>query len=179
MNAIAQRARAAALSCEAKKHAYRQTQDGVVVSFVLHPQEVPDGLAISPLGTRYSLVVVEIGDDEQPRGGDPGADRIEKTPGPAASPDRARKSWDEMSPAQQAGVLCADASFQKFLKETYTHAWSNAFSEEPEYKASWLVRGFCSVTSRRELSTDPGARALWTDLVGHYRTWQREPEVVG
>jgi hypothetical protein len=67
MNAIAQRARAAALSCEAKKHAYRQTQDGVVVSFVLHPQEVPDGLAISALGTRYMLALVEVDENEQPK----------------------------------------------------------------------------------------------------------------
>ena len=55
-----------AMHCEAKKHAYRQTQDGVVVSFVLHPHEVPDGLATAPLGSRYVLALVQIGDDEQP-----------------------------------------------------------------------------------------------------------------
>jgi uncharacterized OB-fold protein len=59
-------ARAAALNCEAKKYAYRQTKDGVVVSFVLHPNDVPNELASSQIGTRYVLAMVEIGDDEKP-----------------------------------------------------------------------------------------------------------------
>lgn len=60
-------ARAAALHVEAKKHGYRQTQDGVVVSFVLHPQEIPDALATAALGTRYMLAMVEIGDNDEPK----------------------------------------------------------------------------------------------------------------
>jgi hypothetical protein len=125
MNAIAQRARAAALSCEAKKHAYRQTQDGVVVSFVLHPQEVPDGLAISALGTRYMLALVEVDENEQPKQPREGIKQThEMAPDPAPPPDRARKSWDEMSPAQQAGMLCADAAFRKFLRETENDAFT-------------------------------------------------------
>jgi hypothetical protein len=58
-----------AMHCEAKKHAFRQTQDGVVVSFVLHPQEVPSGLTLAALGTRYMLALVEIGDNDQPVAG--------------------------------------------------------------------------------------------------------------
>jgi uncharacterized OB-fold protein len=60
-------ARLNATHCEAKKHAYRQTQDGVVVSFVLHPQDMPEGLATAPLGTRYVLAFVELNDDETPK----------------------------------------------------------------------------------------------------------------
>jgi hypothetical protein len=60
-------AREAAVHCEAKKHGYRQTQDGIVVSFVLHPEEIPDALATASLGTRYMLALVEIGEDEKPK----------------------------------------------------------------------------------------------------------------
>lgn len=55
-----------AVHCEALKVAYRQTKDGLVVSFVIHPNDMPDALAVAPLGTRYMLVVSQIGDDEQP-----------------------------------------------------------------------------------------------------------------
>jgi uncharacterized OB-fold protein len=60
-------ARESALHCEAKKHSYRQTQDGVVLSFVLHPQDVPSSLATAALGTRYILALVELNDDETPK----------------------------------------------------------------------------------------------------------------
>lgn len=56
----------AAAHCEAKLHGFRKTQDGIVVSFVLHPQEAPSCFALDPLGTRYMLAVAQIGDDEQP-----------------------------------------------------------------------------------------------------------------
>ena len=55
-----------AAHCEAKLHGFRKTQDGIVVSFVLHPQDWPQALALDPLGTRYMLAVAQIGDDEQP-----------------------------------------------------------------------------------------------------------------
>ena len=54
-----------AAHCEAKLHGFRKTQDGIVVSFVLHPQDWPQQLALDPLGTRYMLAVAQIGDDEQ------------------------------------------------------------------------------------------------------------------
>lgn len=55
----------AAAHCEAKLHGFRKTQDGIVVSFVLHPQDWPQALALDPLGTRYMLAVAQIGDDER------------------------------------------------------------------------------------------------------------------
>lgn len=59
-------AREAAMNCEAKLYAFRKTKDGTVVSFVLHPTEMPDGLAIAEIGARFVLAMVEVGDDEKP-----------------------------------------------------------------------------------------------------------------
>lgn len=56
----------AAIHFEVKKHAVRQTADGWVVSFVVHPNDMDSTFAVSPLGTRYMLAVAQIGDDEQP-----------------------------------------------------------------------------------------------------------------
>ena len=55
-----------AAHCEVKLHGFRRTQDGVVVSFVVHPSEVPQCLALDPLGQRYMIGIAAIGDDEQP-----------------------------------------------------------------------------------------------------------------
>ena len=52
--------------CEAKKISYRQSRDGLVVSFVIHPSDMPDELALAPLGQRYVLALAAIGDDEEP-----------------------------------------------------------------------------------------------------------------
>jgi len=54
------------MHCEARKIAYRQSKDGLVVSFVIHPNDMPDALAVAPLGQRYMLALAAIGDDEKP-----------------------------------------------------------------------------------------------------------------
>jgi len=56
-----------AMNCEAKLYAFRKTREGTVVSFVIHPQEIPEGLATADIGARIMLAMVEIGDDERPK----------------------------------------------------------------------------------------------------------------
>ena len=141
-------ARDAALSCEAKKHAYRQTQDGVVISFVLHPQEVPDGLALAPLGTRFSLVVVEIGDDEQPvknvaANGSQAATR-EVVAGDTA-PSPARRPFTSLPLPQQAALLCQDKVFWSFIREE----WDRECLSELE--ATDLLYERYQIESRRDI----------------------------
>ncbi len=57
-------ARQSAAHCEARKIAYRQSKEGVVISFVLHPNEIPDSVATAALGTRFLLALVELNDDD-------------------------------------------------------------------------------------------------------------------
>lgn len=188
-------ARDNALSCEAKKHAYRQTQDGVVVSFVLHPQEVPDALAIAPLGTRYALVVVELNDDDTPK--QQGAARPDtadfepttRARRPAVSPDRVRygeamhaQIQDDLKPrhpvapdkrlAQQAGIMCGDPIFHRFLSE------QGMFRKLPdtmsvEGAAATAVRLICGVKSRSEIVPGTPAGDAWDKLMGEFEMWKR------
>lgn len=60
-------AREAAINCEAKLYAFRKTRDGTVVSFVLHPQEVPNDLATANIGARFVLAMVELDDNDKPK----------------------------------------------------------------------------------------------------------------
>lgn len=170
--------RDAAINCEVRKIAYRQTKDGVVVSFVLHPNEVPSELANAHLGTRYMIALVEIGDDDQPKGGDRTeagriSEQLDTAPRQETKTGGAR-SWDSMSAAQQAGILCADKAFQKFITEKNGWAW-----QPNDEQAAQYIRDYCDVQSRSNIDTTPGRRVLWDNLVAGFRTWQQYPELVG
>ena len=167
-----------AIHFEGVKHAYRQTKDGVVISFVVHPHDVPKGLADAPLGSRYIVALVQVGDDEQ------AVQTKEVVPNPhskpaidarplPAEPDRhsagaKRMDWRELQPAAQAALRCDQPAFQAFLREehNYSHV-SDADS------AANAVRHICVVKSRSEFSTDHRKRVLWKQLDDQFQAWQR------
>jgi hypothetical protein len=170
-------ARDSAQHCEAKKHALRQTQDGIVVAFVLHPNDVPPSLQLAPLGTRYMLALVEIADDETPVTGKEATTSVEpqapQEPAPPPKDHTARASserkWHEITPAQQAGIRCNEVPFVKFLGTL-----------SPEVKstkdAAMFVRGWCDVDSRSDIrGVEPVAR--WHELESRYRSWLYAPQV--
>lgn len=95
---------------EAKKHSYRQTQDGIVIAFTVHPNDVSAALAMAPLGTRFMVAAAEITDSEEPASG-PGASlsgpvRHEV---PAVAPQSGEETAATPSP-QVAGGLARAAS---------------------------------------------------------------------
>lgn len=149
-----------ALSCEAKLYAMRKSRDGMVVSFVIHPNDIPDGLVLAEIGTRFQSAFVEIGDDEKPK-----AAAQQPEPDPEA-PARESKSWHEMRPAQQAGILCADKAFQNFL---------GVISEE---LAVLKVREMCGVKSRKDIAANRPSGLTWRNTVSDYRAWGKAAEVV-
>jgi hypothetical protein len=50
---------------EAKIYAFRKNAEGTVISFIIHPNEVPNELQIAPIGTRVFLAVAEIVDENE------------------------------------------------------------------------------------------------------------------
>lgn len=136
---------------ELRKIAYRQSaKDGLVITFAVHPNDMPSGLASAPIGTRFMAALVEIGDDEKPIG-----------------KAREKQSWHDMSLAQQAGILCGDPVFAKFLDETVG----------PNDPAK-TIRSLCGVGSRSDIKPGTEAARRWTLIVSDFRAWQHEPEVV-
>lgn len=164
--------------CEAKKHAYRQTQDGVVVSFVLHPQEVPAGLALAALGTRYMLAVAEIGDDEQPKpvmADAPNRDEVGKItlhyqPGmeKVFKPEKPKR---EMTLANRIAILCEHENFQTYLLHNYNRMWAASQGKDAEECAAIVVRNICGVKSRSEILYDTTEAAKWKQLYTEYESW--------
>src|SRR5579859_3574881 len=111
----ADEARANALPCEMVKYALRQTKDGIVVSFVVHPNDIPAALQTSHIGSRWMAALVQIGDNEQPV-----QQQKESHAAPQPAPKSragAKRDWQELQPQQQAGIRCAEPSFIAFRSE--------------------------------------------------------------
>jgi hypothetical protein len=77
------------------------------------------------------------------------------------APEKSKRGWDELSHAQQAGIVCGEVGFHRWIKV-----------ETPDEAAAW-VREHCGVTSRRELDTNETAATAWNRLVGRYRDFER------
>lgn len=167
---------------EAKKHAYRQTQDGVVISFVVHPNDLNAALAVAPLGTRYMVAVAEIGDDEQPissgapvvgsakgtnteQGSLGSADGSQAAPraiasDPAPVESKERRRFSDLPLPQQVALRCNDPNFQRFAWKA-AGEWGALFTEKDT--AEW-VREACDVRSRADIKPGTTAGKRWLAL---------------
>lgn len=162
-------ARELAVNCEARKIAYRQSKDGVVISFLLHPNDVPNELAIADLGSRYIIALVEIGDDETPKQREEPA-RISHQPAGIEPP--ARRSFDDLPASTQAGILCGDANFHEFIRMNKPDRWRFLNEGTDTERAALILRSLVGVTSRSEIK--PGTKAFdaWRDILREYNDWE-------
>lgn len=177
---IADQARNLAISLEAKKDALRQMQNGDwKVSFTVQAIDMIARLTQAPMGTRFAMVLVEIGDDETPvnrkeampnlrtsQNADARPDQI------APKPDRAKRDWRDVQPAAQAGIRSNEPEFWAYLREVMTYPDVN----DPD-TAAIAVRHICKVNSRTELSTDHRKRVLWHQLDSQFQAWLAKERV--
>jgi phage recombination protein Bet len=91
-------------------------------------------------------------------------------------PEWQGSAWDALGPVKQAGILCADQGFWKFLNESLMNVGCRVLNKE---HAADYVRFYCSeIKSRADLATNEAAAKKWIGLVAAYRAWQREPEII-
>jgi hypothetical protein len=83
-------------------------------------------------------------------------------------PDRAKRSWKDLQPSQQAGIRCGEPSFQSFLTERYRDDFHEAAGDRAE-----CIRLICGVSSRAELDTNHKARVIWYQLNDQYDAWMK------
>lgn len=136
---------------ELRKIAYRQSaKDGLVITFAVHPNDMPADLAAAPIGTRFAAVLVEIGDDEQP---------VQKR--------------EINRTVQRAGILCADHGFQNFIRTNWPLDWDKAkpFSSDTDRTAE-VLRGMCGIASRAELATNVSAAAKFAEIDNRFEGWK-------
>src|SRR6185295_1296409 len=170
---VADQARNAAISLEAKKDGLVQKQSGDwKMSFTVQAIDMSDRLTKAPMGTRFAMVLVEIGDDELPAPTAAAPPAVEAPPEPVNQPPpaRARRDWRDVPPAEQAFLRCQNAAFVSFLKEEWQIEWQQAGNGDP---AADCVRQICGVESRSEIATNHRSRMLWKQLDDQFQAWMR------
>lgn len=147
-------------SFEAKKHAIRQTQDGWVVSFVIHPNDMTPEFAASPLGTHLMLAYAEVTDDE-PEESAP-TFPPERKP---VNPDRslqAKEAYRNAPPYERgmkrACMMLNDARFWRWL------ASETGESVTTKADADRLMKQILGIRSKTEISVDGAAHAAWEHM---------------
>jgi hypothetical protein len=145
---VADTARALAVNFEAKKDSLAQRQSGEwKLAFTVQAGDVPTELLTAPMGTRYMVALVEIGDDESP---------VEK---PKDNPHKM---------SQQVAMLCGDNRFHMFLTDKHPDNRKYTQNDAADY-----VRFQCKINSRSELDANPEAAARWRNLKAEYEAWLR------
>ncbi len=166
------------ITCDAIKIAYRQSKDGFVVSFAIHPQDIPADLANAAIGSQWCLQLVEL--DEHGNANDgtsvPSQETapVAVTGEPSSAPDVGtlyqkhgeRRKFTNLPLAQQAGMLCADPVFRRFIVEELRLPCET----EEEAKEAIYLR--CGVGSRTEISGNKQATAQFELDRNHFMAWK-------
>ena len=142
---------------EAKLHALRRARDGVVVSFVVHPDDVTDAfsrLAVSPLGQRYMIAYSAIGDDEEQ------VIKASDVPSEAVPQHKSRRKLEDLPLSQQIAIRCQDSLFQQYVSEEYGRT----------DVVEW-VRNVCGVKSRSEIKPGTKADMNWKQVDTNFQFW--------
>ena len=127
---------------EAVKSVLRQSKDGIVLSLVIHPSDVPTPLLSDPIGSRYMVGMVRMGDNEE-----------------IIEPESVREGKRMVT---SAGALCRDSDFQKWIVD-------NGFSEEQTEEAVVTgVKQLLKVESRAELKDNVDAQSRWVIIRQHF-----------
>jgi hypothetical protein len=82
----------------------------------------------------------------------------------------AKKRWGDISLAQQAGIICGEGAFTKFLNENYPSEIQNMLGSGPAEPAD-LLRALCGVESRSELDANQEAATIFRNIETKYRAW--------
>ena len=136
------------LNFEAIKLGLKQSKDGFVLTLAVHPDEIPDALVRDFVGSRYQVVMVRLGDDDQP------LSREGEFPGDHA--------------VKMAGILCRDPEFWKWLNDR-----EMLMEKNEKACAEWLT-SYLGIESRKELKTDTEARNLFNQLKRSFEAWRSQ-----
>lgn len=121
---------------EGIKTSMKQDKNGYVLTLSIHPDDVPEEIMRDFVGSRYQVVMVRLGDDDQPMD---------------------REKAMERDPVRFAGALCNNKDFARYIEEEL----QELVDPTPDEVADWL-REKLGVGSRREMRTNErAAKHFW------------------
>ncbi len=144
------------------KAGYRQSKDGFIISFVLHPHDDHSKLANADIGSQWQATFTALDEDGNP---DPG---VGLPPGREAG-GPAKRAEPASRLTQLAGIACNDKLFQKYLA---VHGYHNIDNRDD---AADAVRKICGVKSRKEFIVGTPAGNEWLELYDAFALWRDAP----
>ena len=135
------------LNFEGIKLGLKQSKDGFVLTLAVHPDDLPEDLMRDFVGSRYQVVMVRLGDDDQPMS------REGEFPGDHA--------------VKMAGILCRDSDFWKWLNDR------EMLMEKNEKACAEWMTSYLGIESRKELKTNTEARSLFNQLKRSFDAWKQ------
>jgi hypothetical protein len=132
---------------EAIKTGLKQSKDGYMLSLAVHPDELSEDLMRDFVGSRYVVVMVRIGDNEEPLD---------------------RKELRKHHPAvAMAGMLCRDRLFWEYIDMRCNE---NVMTEGE--CTEWL-KYFFEIDSRAELKSNEKAREAFLKFKEEFDEWKK------
>ena len=128
---------------EGKKVALKQTKDGHVLTLAIHPDEIPEEILRDFVGARYMVVMVRIGENEEPMERQPVNKHI-----------------------SIAGMLCRDPEFWDFLFE------QGLLLETSEKEATEWLKSYLNIESRSELKDNEDAQLALNKILREFKEWK-------
>lgn len=128
---------------EGKKVALKQTKDGHVLTLAIHPDEIPEEILRDFVGARYMVVMVRIGENEEPMERQPVNKHI-----------------------SIAGMLCRDPQFWEFLFE------QGLLLETSEKDATDWLKSYLNIESRSELKNNEEAQIALNKILREFKEWK-------
>lgn len=156
---------------EAKKYGLRQSKEGVILSFVLHPDDVTNAILLAPVGQRGMLAFVPIGDDEQP-------DMAPDDAVPAASEtamDEPKEHRDraitksERSKQAYASASAGERAVTRAVLLAKDQRFLDWVGVSDDHEAAMVLRQSLGIQSRREIATNPDALNEFLALEERFR----------
>lgn len=92
-------------------------------------------------------------------------------PNAKAASEKAKRKWDELSIAQQAGIMCNEKGFQKYISEVLHQRQGEVDTDA----AATYVRTLCGVNSRAAIEGNETAERKFRALRISYDNWLRVP----
>lgn len=128
---------------EGKKVALKQTKDGHVLTLAIHPDEIPEEILRDFVGARYMVVMVRIGENEEPMERQPVNKHI-----------------------SIAGMLCRDPEFWDFLFE------QGLLLETSEKEATEWLKSYLNIESRTDLKSNEDAQIALNKILREFKEWK-------
>ncbi len=128
--------------------------DWAQITLQVMPQDLPDELWQAPLGTIFMVAFARVGND--------GVAVKQEVAKP-----KAKAAFHTLARSQQAGILCNDVTFQKWVGGKGGQSFF--YPENPD-GARQFVLAACMVNSRRELDVSGEAGLLWDVLLAQFET---------